>query len=489
MKRLIEKGLMFGNLIPVAGPSMVGRYNRAMQKLTGRQTALTDFHIDLSGFSPEIADELDNLNYLNISGCNRQFILLTTEQKTAPLLNAKFSMSRSILRRFIDENEPQLFVLTARDAVLGELENSVFEIDTPARLFDIRRITITADTTEAHVAHAEDLEERIARFRSDPDAWWDDVLIAEMIALAKKTGDVTRNPIALRTARFEQGNFWTSYFGGLYIFRDVRHPGVIASAGTAGLGALPVPNVHSIDSRNSIAHFLEANALTELIVQARGADAAAILRQKMDFILVDIASTLGQGIPFSDRRDLRRLAHTLGAALPEEFHALADLVRWTEGGTWPRIGSDHPAFFYTLRARADHPDRDLINQLLAELTPLDVRQLFICHKTLFYRLYAGWPDTKKAFVAGFLDAEYRMDKAGARAALFGPSEPAMQEPPAAPVRDMIAAVGPWGAVRKPVPNSVRADSIRRTAEQHGSKTQEPERRGLPRKDRKSPWER
>jgi hypothetical protein len=123
MKRLIEKGLMFGNLIPVVSPILVERYNRALKRLTGKQTELTDFHIDISGYSPEIGDELGDDLYLNHMGVNRQFILLTTEQKTAPLLNAKFSTSRGILRQFIEANEAQLFALTARDGVAGELVN------------------------------------------------------------------------------------------------------------------------------------------------------------------------------------------------------------------------------------------------------------------------------------------------------------------------------------------------------------------------------
>src|SRR5690606_28848449 len=102
MKRLITKGLMFGNLIAVESPALIERYNRALKALTGKTTALADFHIDISGYSPEVGDELGDHLYLNKNGMNRQFILLTTDQKTAPLLNAKFSTSRGILTRFIE---------------------------------------------------------------------------------------------------------------------------------------------------------------------------------------------------------------------------------------------------------------------------------------------------------------------------------------------------------------------------------------------------
>ena len=452
MIHLIQRGLMFGNLIHIASPALVERYNRALKHLTNQQTKLTDFHIDISGYSPEIGDELDDHLYLNHAGVNRQFILLTTDQKTAPLLNAKFSTSREILKTFITKNEPQLFALTARDAVAGELVNSVYSVDSPVRLFDIRRVKIEADTTTGTVADAQALADDVDRFMQEEDAWFDDVLIANMISKAKRTGDVTRNPVQLELMEFEQSNFWTAHFGGLYVMQGMDHPAVIASGSKDALGKLPIKYVFDMEDRNQIAKFLEYNDLAEPIVNARGIDAGAIIRQKMDFIVVDTAQESGIDLQGATRRDIRALARRHASDLPEEFHGLAALLRWAEeGGKWPRITSDHPAYFYTLRS-ADHADRDLVNMLLAQLSPKDVRQLFICHKELFYKLYATWHETKKSYVADFLEREYQVDKAGAREALFG-HEPDMETP--APKRDgpwgvsekKIAAVGPWGAVR------------------------------------------
>ncbi len=443
MKRLIAAGLMFGNLIEVTSPALIERYNRALKHLTGKTTALKDFHIDISGYSPEIGDELNDDLYLNPNGCNRQFILLTTAQKDAPLLNIKFSTSRSILQQFIEKNEAQLFALTARDAVAGELQNSVYTVDTPAKLFDIRQVTVEADTIGGHVADAGKLAGLIDRFRKEPDGWRDDLLIADMITLAKKTGDVTRVPIALPAMVFQQPNFWTSHFGGLYIFRDTKQAGVISTLPKASLGAVPISPVMDITNRNQIADWLDRNGLVEPIVQARGADAGGILRQKMDFILVDAADRLQINIADANRTELRKIANRLGDALPPEFLGLAALLRWVEGGgDWPRITSEHPSYFYTLRAKQGR-DRDLVNMLLAELAPMDVRQMFIVHKEVFYTQYATWSEAKRQYVADFLAREYKVDAQGARAALFGP-EPAMQD--AAPVAPRPAPVGPWGAV-------------------------------------------
>lgn len=439
MNHLIAAGLMFGNLVSVSSPALVQRYNRALQHLTGKTTALPDFHIDISGFSPEIGEELGDEQYLNPKGGHRQFILLTTSQKTAPLLNMRFSSSRGILQQFIAANEAALFALTARDAVAGELQGQAHDLADPSALLAMGAVRIEADTIGGHVAEAEKLTGLIERFRAEPQGWRDEALIAQMIALAGKTGDITRQAIALPAMTFAQPNFWTSLFGGLYLFQGTRQPAVISSALRGSFGEAPGLQVLDLTQRNAVAAWLESCALVEPIVQARGARASAALRQKMDFILLDAASAeaLDPGEP--NRAGLRRIAASLGADLPAEVQGLAALVGWCEGtAPWPRLSSDHPAYFYTLRAAAG-PDRDLVDMLLSDLAPLDLRQRFLSHKPAFYARYATWPDTKRRAVVEFLAREYQVDRQGAREALFGPEPPMDARAPVA---------GPWGAVRR-----------------------------------------
>lgn len=97
--------------------------------------------------------------------------------------------------------------------------------------------------------------------------------------------------------------------------------------------------------------------------------------------------------------------------------------------------------------------------LLSQLSPKDVRQLFICHKQLFYSQYERYPEAKKDYVVECLKNEYQVDKVGARKALFGHDAPMEETPgvvpePAPPGRarddmeDLINRVGPWGPIRK-----------------------------------------
>ena len=438
MMRLLKHGLIYGDLFKVDTPAMVERYNVALEALTGKRTKLDNFMIDISGYAPEIGDEFEDETYLNPHGVNRQFILLSTAQKDSPLLNSKFSTSHHILKSFIEDNESQLFALTARDAVAGELNNSVLRVDTPAKLFDIRQIVVEADTSKAHLKDAAKLQSKIDEFQTRDDAWWDDVLIAEMITLSKRTGDVTQNPIMFSRVHYEQGNFFTEHFGGVYVFRDMDVPAAICRKDKDKLGEMPIRNVLDFSDREAILKFFTVNNLVEPLSQAKGMDLPALLRQRLDFILIAGAAEAGEDLTGLTRPQLRVLHRKHLRGMPEEYHALADILRWVEqGGRRPSLDAEHPAAFYTLRA-AQTVHKDLVNMLLAELCPLDVRQLHICHKQAFYDAYMTWPDAKRDYVAEFLAREYMVDKAGAREALFGD----------APMHETETLAGPWGEYKR-----------------------------------------
>ena len=81
MKELIEQGLLFGGLKRIEEPHLRDRYNRALAALRLAPTALASFHIDATGYSPEIAEERGDETYLDPRGVNRLFIILSPEQR------------------------------------------------------------------------------------------------------------------------------------------------------------------------------------------------------------------------------------------------------------------------------------------------------------------------------------------------------------------------------------------------------------------------
>lgn len=424
MKRLISSGLMFANLVEVATPTLVARYNAALERLTGRRTALTGFHIDIAGFSPEVGDELGDLAYLSPPGASRPFLFLDPAQARAPLLRPDYSFLRPALRAFLTGNAPALASLAAREPVLGEIASPLWRIAGLADLAALRSLAIAADTPSGRVADATRLAGRIAAFRAADDLWHDDAFLADLVALAARVGDALAPGAGFRAAAVRVGNFHAAALGGVYLFRDAAFPFlVLADPARAGPG--PGIETLALADRAGVLHALQVNGLVEpLTALPEGAD---LLRDRVDFMLADVLAATDaapEALARLTRADLRRLAQRAATAPPPELETLARILAALEAGERPvPPAPDDPAFPYLHRAAAG-PDRDLVNQLLAELAPLDIRQLFICHKPAFYAAYAGWPERKQAYVAEFLARDYLSDKAGRRAALFGPPEPA-----------------------------------------------------------------
>lgn len=443
MKRLLDRGLMRGGLMAVSSPALVARYNRALRHLTGRESSLAEFHLDISGYAPEIAAEFGDDDYLGAVDGLRPFILLSTSQRHAPLLRGPSSRAASILRQFIDANAAALLAVTCRDVIAGRLELVEPDPALPlAMLAALPVARVSAEQIGPHPRDAEALTRLVERFQAEPEGWRDDRLASEMIAAAKPLGAVSVLPLALPKLCFAEPSYWTPAFGGLYMLARPEPVAMIfrspppEGGATSGL-------VLRLEDRKALAAWLMRNALVESIATRRDAATAARINQKMDFILVAEADRLGLNLSGARRADLRGLALRLGAGLPRAYQGLAEVLRWAEGrGSWPVIGADHPAYFYLLRARVG-PERALVTMLLCDLSPLDLRQLFIGHKPRFLQLYAGWSAAKRETVCHFLAEEYRLDRQGARTALFGP-EPEMDLPPHSAVSGAEAVTGLGG---------------------------------------------
>ena len=436
MHQLTERNLIYGNLFEVATPVLRDRYNRALELLYGRQSGLERFRIDQSGFSPELAEEFEDPEYLNPHGCNRMFILLTLEQTYLPLLDATFSSSRAILQGYIEDNREALFALTARDAVFGELEDSVYKIKTLGDLTSIKHIRIKARTPNRLITKAKRLSSKIDAFLESETAWADDAALQQIIDLAEAVGDVRRQPVIPTRIDYEEGNFFTTHLGGLYVFNSARKPTLIyCGAGQQGSGVYEDQTLGfrhiPLSDRTAIARFLREADLVEPLAGLKHLDPEALLREKLEFVAIDhAAQTEAPGEIWDfEPMALRRYLHRNVDELPAEFHDLQGALRALEqGAPGRRLEPEAPGYFYLLRS-ARHKDRDLVNHLLARLTPLDFRQLFICNKDLFYELYETWNDRKRGYVAEYLARHYQGRAAEVWRHLYGRTK---------------VAEGPWG---------------------------------------------
>lgn len=422
MKLLIDNKLKYGNLLTVNSPHLIVRYNKALQLICGKVTKLKEFHIDITGYSPEIAKEFKNKSYLNPYGVNKKFILVTMEQKNLPALDAFFSSTRNMMDEFIMDNYSELFALTSKDVVYGELENSTYRVDTFEDLLSIKRVRFVVNTPSNIIRAADKLRVSISNFLSSDTLWYDDEAISTMIENVNITGDIIRNKIHPVFLDYQQNNFFTRHFGGVYIFNIGEISTVIAIDSEIEKIVNKLPNVNyiNIEDKTSVRNFLVDNKIIEILTESYLLEHMTALRNKTNFIVIDFLANQNPKLDLVDltSHQLKSYIYENFNDLPTEFHELSKIVKYLDNG-FPLSVENIPEdlFFYFIRS-SNHDEKNLVNHLISFHTPYDFLTTFISNKALFYERYDNWVATKKKYVVEYLIKNYLHDKEGVRKLIF-----------------------------------------------------------------------
>ena len=234
MQRLIDNALIESQLLEISEPHLIERYNRALEGFSLKPVALERFRIDMAGFSPEVAQALGDMAYLDPNGVNRRFIILTPEQIELPVVNTAFSNTEDLLYQFFEKNAKALFAITIKDVLFGEIEDSVFEVKEIEDLLSIEQVEFRVSTPSDLLGKTSELQLMIDRLLKEPDAWRDDAMLEKMAELARTTGDIRENALVPKEVMFRQKTFWTSHFGGVYIFIEDGQTTVISNPQAKG---------------------------------------------------------------------------------------------------------------------------------------------------------------------------------------------------------------------------------------------------------------
>ena len=125
MELLRANELIYGRLLPVEEPHLIERYNKALKAFGLKPTKRNSFEIDRTGFSPQIAEELDDPFYLDPNEVNRRFIILTPSQVDLPVVHTAFSNTSQLVYEFFSKNSRAIDALTIKDVIYGSVANEV----------------------------------------------------------------------------------------------------------------------------------------------------------------------------------------------------------------------------------------------------------------------------------------------------------------------------------------------------------------------------
>ena len=125
MQLLKEKGLHGSGLLEISSARMIERYNHALVSMGFQPTGLKRFSVDMFGWSPEIATEKRSIYYLTHSLANPMGIIISINQRHAPLYFPYHSFDRAMISDFFDRFTAEIMDITTTDALCIDLENGV----------------------------------------------------------------------------------------------------------------------------------------------------------------------------------------------------------------------------------------------------------------------------------------------------------------------------------------------------------------------------
>src|SRR6478752_4631806 len=163
MKRLLEAELIYGRLLPVNEAYLIARYNKALKGFGLPETKLTEFDIDMTGFSPQIAAELGDRDYLEHNRVNRRFVILTPYQEQLPVVHTSFSNTAALMHEFFAANARAINAVTIKDALYGEIEDSVSTVSDVDDLLSINEVRFRVMSAEDMLGKAAELRGLVDR--------------------------------------------------------------------------------------------------------------------------------------------------------------------------------------------------------------------------------------------------------------------------------------------------------------------------------------
>lgn len=426
MPELLRRNeLIYGRLLPVGEPHLIERYNKALKAFGLKPTKLKKLEIDRTGFSPQVAEELEDPNYLDPNGVNRRFIILTPDQIDLPVVHTAFSNTGQLIYEFMSRNSRAIDALTIKDVIYGEIEDSVAKVETIEDLLSINQVEFRVLSAEDLVGKAAELGKLVDRLKLEPEAWRDDRLLTRMVELAKVCGDIRENALVPDQVIFRHNAFWTSHFGGLYVFIDKNATTVIGDPTAPGFKRSRPWQVSylSITDADRVFRFLASSGRIEL-PRASWIERSGYLEHRAEMAIRDIIRHV------EPKRDMTSVTKVW---LQTWIQTNADLI--AREGTFPflnaakreiaqygqlRLEDVRPQQrFLVVRARPDHPDAWLTNRLISDFVRFDLVSRYVFNKQGFYEDYEALTPQWRENVVETLKTTYLADKAAFRERLYG----------------------------------------------------------------------
>jgi len=401
---LEELGLINQDLFEVSG-ELAKRYNEVLARVFDFQSDLDQFRIDKRGLSPEVASHLMEKypqrlefpeNYLNIRSANRFMLVVSPDQRSAPLITSQTSYDNSLIDAVHTQAKHTIEDITQSEALFGELDERVEIFRIPADLLNIRTVEVNLDTlckTFASVSELRKMSDQLGR----GDNALDQKYISQMQTLVRKVGDIRARMISpeIFPIRKEMHCFCAEFFSGVYCLRQFR-----SGDGTRTLffyngetidedlgESVFARNIHDPEVVDVLHRYKFLTYNPELVEQRiREVEDEFFLQQNIDVV------------EMSDVVRKRKISNFVDS-FPKVWIELRNVRRAVRNKEAEKYEmSDDASYELKLKLAEPRKHPEVIGHLLAELDPTDPVRVYEFNRGKFLRDFPDFDNRKRYIV-------------------------------------------------------------------------------------------
>lgn len=403
MDKLKKANLYRSELILVSG-KLVERYNKCLTTLGFSETKLKSFSIDGVGWSPEIAEEKKDIQYLNHGDANPHGIIISPLQKGKPVYLPFHSFDREMMQHVFRTHGSKINDITRDSAICIDFDQDIDVFYEPLDILKYDNVNITFRLINNLEEKQKEQLRLVEKFKTGNN-FIDEGIHQELLDSAKTFGDLRHRDLRLHPLHYSTGSFYTRAFEGVYLLRDFIKPILVFESKDAYKVAIK-DTVHDVlmyhISQPELIEKLKSHIIIgcnlELAVKSPNYD--RIKKFELAQYLKDtehpIKDILNDKVLFKsylNKVDIEARKKVMGVELYLEklersnAYKIEDIV---DQSLYFALHQPHSSL------SAEY--RDLIHKLLINIAPKDVLFLYWYDKEQFYKSYETWDDSFKDWV-------------------------------------------------------------------------------------------
>jgi hypothetical protein len=413
LKFLKEAGLYGRGLLAINDPSLVSKYNKCLEGIGVEKTSLKKFSIDGMGWSPEIALEKQNRDYLSHEGISSPYaVLLSSEQEGLPLYNPFYSFYREMMDEIFAKFRLQIKDLTLRTSIYVDLDEGITRIATPADLLLVEWLSLKFNIV-GPIAQVAKRQREIVSDIVRGENWADENVTQELIDNVKQYGDLRFEKTQLTDLPFTDiRSFYTSAFGGVYVFRDIDSVNpMLIHADQDGMRRIGRMHTEYCLYDPDLYEQLIGHKFIELHANKYGDSEKLERLAECLFVhaLTDADEEIDvQSISPGQRKKiaLELINQNKLSKVYEELIRIAHLSKRERSAELKNPSDELQKILAHPHRSIDGSARIVMHRLLAHMFPLDVVELYAYARETFFELYQKWPKNRQAWAAQYLKEHY-----------------------------------------------------------------------------------